>query len=303
MIYDIIIVGGGPSGLSSAIYGLRANKKVLVIEKENFGGQIINTKLVENYPGFKQISGLELSELMYEQAKNLGMDEVYSEVKKIEKQTNFLITTSDKTYEGKTLMIATGAKHRMLNILHEEELLGKGISYCATCDGAFFKDLNVAVVGGGNTAIDDCLYLADICQNVYLIHRRDQFRAENQKIALLKTKPNIKLFLNETISLLKGIDQLEGITIKNTLNNKETDLKVNGLFVAIGQIPNTDLIKDLVKLDSDKSALVNDDCSTSIPGLYVAGDVRSKKIRQLTTATSDGTIASMMAIHYLENIK
>lgn len=302
MLYDILIIGGGPAGLAAAIYGLRANKSVLVIEKQNFGGQIIESKNVVNYPGFKEISGMELGSSMYEQAKELGMEEKYGEVLEIKKEASkFIVKTKKEEFYSKTIILATGSKTKMLNLENERNLIGKGISYCATCDGAFFKDGVVAVIGGGNTAIEDCLYLANLCQKVYLIHRRDTFRAEAKKVELLKTKKNVEFYLDSVVEKLIGKDSLEEIVIQNVKNNKKTTLKVDGLFVAIGRVANTTLVENLINLASDRTVEADDSTKTNIEGLFVAGDVRQKKIRQLTTATADGTIAAMMAINYLEN--
>ncbi len=302
MLYDILIIGGGPAGLAAAIYGLRANKSVLVIEKQNFGGQIIESKNVVNYPGFKEISGMELGSSMYEQAKELGMEEKYGEVLEIKKEASkFIVKTKKEEFYSQTVILATGSKTKMLDLENERNLIGKGISYCATCDGAFFKDGVVAVIGGGNTAIEDCLYLANLCQKVYLIHRRDTFRAEAKKVELLKTKKNVEFYLDSVVEKLIGKDSLEEIVIQNVKNNKKTTLKVDGLFVAIGRVANTTLVENLINLASDRTVEADDSTKTNIEGLFVAGDVRQKKIRQLTTATADGTIAAMMAINFLEN--
>ena len=302
MLYDILIIGGGPAGLAAAIYGLRANKSVLVIEKQNFGGQIIESKNVVNYPGFKEISGMELGSSMYEQAKELGMEEKYGEVLEIKKEASkFIVKTKKEEFYSQTVILATGSKTKMLDLENERNLIGKGISYCATCDGAFFKDGVVAVIGGGNTAIEDCLYLANLCQKVYLIHRRDTFRAEAKKVELLKTKKNVEFYLDSVVEKLIGKDSLEEIVIQNVKNNKKTTLKVDGLFVAIGRVANTTLVENLINLASDRTVEADDSTKTNIEGLFVAGDVRQKKIRQLTTATANGTIAAMMAINFLEN--
>lgn len=301
MIYDMIIIGGGPTGLSAAIYGLRANKTVLVLEKENFGGQILKTKSVENYPGFKEISGMELGTSMYEQAKELGMVSCYGEVVRLEKtDALFEVSVSDHVYVGKTVIVATGSTHRSLDVKNSETYLGKGLSYCATCDGAFFRNQVVAVIGGGNTAIADALYLANICKTVYVIHRREEFRAEASKLSLLKEKKNVTFLTNQVVTEIVGTDEIEALVLNDVSTQKEKKILVDGVFVAIGQVPNTTLLHDMVPLSKDGSALVGMDCKSEVPGLFVAGDVRDKKIRQLTTATSDGTVAAMSAIEYLE---
>lgn len=301
-MFDIIIIGGGPAGLTAATYGLRANKKVLVIEKENFGGQIVQSKSVENYPGFKEISGMDLGSSMYEQAKNLGMEEVFGEASKITlEDKTFTVSVDKKEYQSKTVIVATGSMHRHLNISREEDYIGAGISYCATCDGAFFKDKIVGVIGGGNTAIADGLYLANLCQKVYMVHRRDSYRAEESKLDLLKQKENVIFIENKVVSALHGDEELTSVTLKDTINNEESNLSLDGLFIAIGQVPNTEIIENYVSLAKDCSAQVGIDCKTNIPGLFVAGDVRDKEIRQLTTAVADGTVSAMMAIDYLED--
>lgn len=302
MIYDIIVVGGGPAGLASAIYARRALKKVLIIEKNAFGGQIIASPKVENYPGFEEISGIDLGERMFSQAKKLGVESLYGEVTKIIKEdTLFKVTVKNIDYFSKVVIYASGASPRSLGVLNEDKYLGSGLSYCATCDGAFFKNKIVCVVGGGNTAIDDALYLSNLCQKVYVVHRRDSFRAEPVKVAILKEKENVQLIMNAIVKEIKGDDLVKSIVINVDDQNKELD--VNGVFVAIGHMPNTKLIEDLIPLNSNGYALTNLDLETPIAGFYVAGDVREKQVRQLTTATNDGTIAAVMACEYLNSLK
>lgn len=301
MIYDIIIIGGGPAGLSAAIYASRALKKTLIIEKSVFGGQITQASKVENYPGFEEVSGMDLGEKMADQAKKLGVENIYGEVTQIKKnEETFTVTVGQKEYLSKVVIYATGASPRKLHVDNEAKLLGSGISYCATCDGAFFKEKTVCVIGGGNTAIDDALYLANLCKKVYVIHRRDSFRGEPVKVSLLKEKENVEFILNATVKSVDGENFVESITLLE--NMQERKIKVDGVFVAIGHVPNTQLLEDFVPLTPNGYIITNYDLETSVTGFYAAGDVREKKVRQLTTATNDGTIVAIMACEYLNTL-
>lgn len=294
MIYDILIIGGGPAGLTSAIYGLRANKKVLIIEQEQFGGQITRAKSVENYPGFKEISGTKLANLMYEQAKELNMEEVMATVNNVTKNDEiFTVSTTKGDYLSKTVIVATGSKPQKLGVEGEKELTGLGVSYCATCDGSLYKDKTVAVVGGGNTAITDALYLASICKKVYLIHRREKFVAEAKNLKKLKNLDNVTFMTNKVVEKIIGKQKLEKIKIKDVITEEKETLELDGLFLAIGRTPNIELIKEYMKKG-------NMECE--IKGLYFAGDVREKPVYQLTTAESDGTISAILAIRYLNDM-
>ena len=295
-MYDVIIVGAGPAGLTAAIYARRASKKVLVLEEKNYGGQIINTLNIENYPVEAHISGFDFATKLYNQAKELGAEVIFEKVIKIEKD---LVTTENNTYQTKTIIIATGSENRKLNLPKEEELLGKGISYCTTCDGAFYKGKNVAVVGGGNTALEDALYLTDIASKVYLIHRRDTFKGDECTLNKLKEKNNLEIIYNSNIIRLHGEDKLESIEIKT--NDVEREIEVDGLFIAIGRIPNNKPYQELINLTDNGYILSNEDCKTNIPGIFVAGDNRNKEVRQLVTATSDGAVAATAAVKYLNS--
>lgn len=300
-MYDTIIVGGGCAGLTSAIYLGRACKKVLVIEKETFGGQIVKASEVENYPGIEKISGMELGSSFYEQAKKMGAETKYGSVSKIEKKNDtFFVSVEDETYEGKSVIFATGSSARKLGLEGEAKLVGRGISYCATCDGAFFKNRDVCVIGGGNTAVSDAIYLSNICRKVYLIHRREEFRAEPIKVELLKEKENVEFLYSATVQEILGEDKVEGIRL--LLDGEEKEIEVEGIFVAIGSVPNTYLLKDFVTCDVNGYVLSNHNLETSVPGFYVAGDLRKKNVRQLTTAASDGTIAAMEVLEYLDTL-
>ena len=299
MLYDIIIIGAGPAGLTSAIYAKRANKSVLVLEAKNYGGQIINTLDIENYPANEHISGFDFATNLYNQAKNLGAEIKYEKVVDINNlgKEKEVITTKN-TYKTKTIIIATGSENRKLGLPNEDEFASKGISYCATCDGAFYKEKTVAVVGGGNTALEDALYLSDLASKVYLIHRRDEFRGEESTINLLKEKDNIEFLYNNNVTKLNTKDRLESIEV--TSNDGETrTIDVDALFVAIGRIPENQNFAKLINLDNAGYIISNEYCHTNVEGIFVAGDNRVKELRQLVTATSDGAIAAVEAIKYI----
>lgn len=291
-MYDLIIVGAGVAGLTSAIYALRANKKVLILEKKSYGGQIIESLEVENYPGFLKISGFDLVNNIYKQVKSLGGEIKYEDVEKITSEKS--VITNKNEYNAKSIILATGLVPRKLNINNEDKFIGKGISYCATCDGNFYKGLDVCVVGGGNTAMEDALYLANICNKVYLIHRRAEFRGENSLLEKLKNLNNVEIIYKEIIKSINGNENLNFITLSD---NRE--INVSGLFVAIGRIPNNQNFKELINLDKDGFILVNEKQETNISGVFAAGDATSNTVKQLVTATSDGAVAAINAISYL----
>lgn len=293
-MYDCIIVGGGPAGLTAAIYLLRANRRVLVIEKEVFGGAITKSSMVSNYPGFSSISGLDLGTLFYKQAKDLGMEPIYGEVRIIQKEEDdFLVWVSDKVYKSKTLLYATGTSPRKLGVLGEEKFLGKGVSFCATCDGNFFKGKTVVVIGGGNTAVLDALYLAHLCKKVYVVHRREEFRSEASNLELLKGQDNVEFLLSYQVKEILGENEVEGVLLKRDLEEKK--IKVDGVFVAIGTVPNLLPLKEL--LPEVNGYLTEEDV---IDGFFPIGDICSKEVRQLTTAVSDGTVGAIKVCEYLE---
>lgn len=300
-MYDIIIIGAGPAGLTAAIYGTRARKKVLVLEANAYGGQIINTLDIENYPATPHINGFDFATNCYNQALELG-----AEIK-IEKAINIIdgdikkVITKDNEYKCKSIIIATGCGIRKLGIDREDELIGKGISYCATCDGAFFKNKDVAVVGGGNTALEDALYLSDIVKKVYVIHRRDTFRGEDKSIEDLKEKSNVEFIYNSNVTKLIGSDYLEGIEVTDKDSNTRK-LDVSALFVAIGRIPENANFSMIINVDSTGYIKALEDCKTNVDGIFVAGDARVKTLRQLVTATSDGAIAATNAIKYINRM-
>ena len=301
-MYDTIIIGAGPAGLTAALYLKRAMKKILVLEALTYGGQIVNTLEIDNYPVTPHISGFDFATNLYNQVMELNTEIKYECVVDIKDLKNKKeVITKDNKYETKTVIIATGNENRKLGLINEDKLTGKGISYCATCDGTFFKGKDVAVVGGGNTAIEDAIYLCDLAKNVYLVHRRDTFKAEKTLIEKLKEKKNINFIYNSNVTKLNGVELLESIEITDK-DNKKNELNISGLFVAIGRIPETENFKKLIKINENGYIDANENCHTNIDGIYVAGDVRDKELRQLVTATSDGAVAATEAIKYLNTI-
>ena len=300
-MYDIIIIGAGPAGLSAAIYARRSGKSVLVLEEKSYGGQIVNTPNIENYPGIAHISGFEFATNLYNQAKDFGAEFKFEKAIGVEDNGNSkVVKTSKDEHEAKAVIIATGAKNRKLGFENEDSLVGKGVSYCATCDGMFFKDKAVAVNGGGNTAVEDAMFLSNYCSKVYIIHRRDEFRADDKDVDRLKEKENVELVLDSTVSEIlsktneSGNEHVSGVKVKNKNTNEERVLDVEGLFIATGQVPDNESFKDVVELENGYVKAL-EDCKTNTPGIYVAGDCRTKTVRQLATAASDGAIAAIAA--------
>lgn len=297
-MYDIIIVGCGPAGLTAAIYALRANKKVLILEKDNIGGQITSSLKVENFPGFKQISGNDLMNNLYEQAIDLGCEINIEEVIKIKDGKIKTVITDETEYEAKSLIIATGCKNRLLGIDREEEFIGNGISFCVACDGAFYKDKVVAVIGGGNSAVINALSLSEICKKVYLIQNLDFLTAEDMLKEKIKGKNNVEIMYNSKVVKLIGDDELKSIEVSN---KEDKNIDIDGMFISIGQIPQNDIFKGIIDLN-EQNYIKSIECITNKEGIFVAGDCREKKIRQLTTAAGDGTVAALEAINYLNNL-
>lgn len=300
-MYDIIIVGGGPAGMTAAIYGASARKKVLILEKDSMGGKILKTNKIKNYPGFEEISGFDYSNNLFNQVKKLGVEVKFEEVLKINKDKS--IITNKSKYNAGAIIIATGSKNKTLNILNEDKFLGKGISYCATCDGMFFKGKNVAIVGGGNSSISEALYLSNIVKNLYVIYRQKEFKFDSIDLETLKKKDNVTFIFNSTVSKLNGNEFIESITVKNNEDNNESDISVDGLFISIGFTPLSSLCEEILELSDNGYIISNEECTTNIDGVFVAGDVRKKSVRQLTTACSDGTIAAIKAFNYLNRKK
>lgn len=294
-MYDVVIIGAGPAGMTSAIYLARANKKVLVLEKETIGGQMASSPLIENYPGFDSISGSSLANNMYEQLCNLDVEIELEEVKEIKDGSIKQVITEDNTYESKTVIIATGSKYRLLGLDNEIDLIGKGIHFCVACDGAFYKDKTVAVIGGGNSAIINAITLADICKKVYVIQNLDNLTCEEALTNKLKEKENIEVITSSVVTKINGKEELQSIEINN-----EKEIKLDGMFISIGLVPQSEFVKDILPVNK-YGYIESKDCVTNIPGVFVAGDCRDKKIRQITVATSDGTISATSAIEYLNN--
>lgn len=298
-MYDIIIVGAGPAGLTAAIYGVRARKSVLVLEATTYGGQIINTLDIENYPACPNISGFDFATKIYNQAKDLGAEIKFEKVIDIEKlKTCIKVITAKETYKAKTIILATGSDNRKLGLDKEDKFLGRGLSYCATCDGHFYKKKDVAVAGGGNTALEEALYLTSVASKVYLIHRRDEFRGEEALVRKLKKKDNIEFIYNSNVTKLKGKEKLEGIEVTNKEGETKT-ISISGLFVAVGRIPENQNFAKLIDLDENGYVIASENCHTNVEGIFVAGDNRVKKVRQLVTAESDGAIAALEAVNYI----
>lgn len=300
---DVVIIGAGPAGLSAAIYACRAGKSVLLLEAEQFGGQIVNTPDVENYPGIKKISGFDFAYGLYEQATALGATVEFDRAIAIVKNgTGFTVKGEQAEYGAKAVIIATGAKNRHLGLDAEQKFVGRGVSYCATCDGAFFKGKTVAVNGGGNTAVEDAKYLSGICGRVYVIHRRDQFRADEKSVEFLASKPNVEFVLNSTVTDLIGDEggKLEAIEVTDKLSGEKKKLEVSALFVAIGQVPDNKAFDGEVRIDDKGYVKGGEDCLTGTDGIYVAGDCRTKSVRQLTTAAADGAVAGLAAATYAD---
>ena len=301
---DIIIIGGGPAGLTSAIYALRAGKSVSIFDKYIFGGQTINTPEIENFPAFKNISGTDFALSMIEQVTALGANMEYLEVLPLDlTSTVKTVKANDKTYTAKSIIIANGVKRRKLECIGEDKFTGRGVSYCATCDGAFYKNKTVIVCGSGNTAIEDAIYLSNICSKVLLIIRGDKIKADFTLKDVATKKDNIEIIFNETITSINGDTTVESITTKNTLDGTTKSYDTNGVFVAIGLIPNNEIFKEFIALDEFGYIIANENCKTNIEGVFVAGDTRTKKLRQIVTASADGAISAFNASEYIDKLK
>ena len=303
MKYDLIIVGAGPAGMTAALYALRAEKSVLLLDGAGYGGQITLSDCVENYPGIPSINGYDLAEGMMSQLRTLGVKLENANVTGIERAgDSFRVLTQTEIYESRSVILATGVTHRKLGVTGEEKFLGRGVSFCAVCDGGFFRKKEVAVIGGGNTAVQDALYLAEFCQKVYLIHRREGFRAEERLLEKVRSTQNIEIITNTVVTEMKGELRLSALSLQSTVTGEIRELAVSGAFEAIGSVPQNTAFGETVALDGDGYFAVGDHCTTEIKGLFVAGDCRQKKVRQLTTATADGTVAALAAIDYLDGV-
>lgn len=301
-MYDIIIIGGGPAGLTAALYACRANKKTLVIEKETFGGQITFSPKVENIPGFISITGNEFAEKLVEQVLEQGADVESCEVLEIKDGDIKTVVTDDSEYQCKAVIIATGAKHRMLGIKDEEKYVGEGISFCAVCDGAFYKNKTVAVVGGGNSALQEAILLSDLAKKVYVVQNLDFLTGEKKLSDQLYKLENVEVITGVTVESFLGDSELKGIVIKDSAGESR-ELSVDGLFIAIGLIPQNEAFKNVIELDDRGYAVIDETCESATKGIFVAGDCRTKKIRQVTTAAADGATAALAACDYIDSIE
>ena len=296
-MYDIIIIGAGPAGLTAAIYARRANKNILILEASNYGGQIVNSHTIDNFPTQPHINGFDFATKLYNQAKELGANIVIEKaIEVLDEGKQKRVVTNKNTYNCKSIIISTGSDNRKLGLEHESELTGKGISYCATCDGAFYKEKAVAIVGSGIHAIEDAIYLSDIASEVYLINKKDKFNDDNNFLS--KLNDNVKVIYNSKITKLIGTEKLEKIEINN-----DYLIEISGLFIDVGRVPENENFKKIISVDDKGYIIANENCHTNIKGIFVAGDNRTKIVRQLTTAVSDGTVAAIEAIKYINNLK
>ena len=301
-MYDIIIVGGGPAGLTAAIYGLRAGKSVLVIEKNGFGGQIAYSPKVENIPGTLQISGAEFADKLTEQVMALGADVELETVVSVEPGDVMTVRTEEgSAFEGKSVILAVGVKHRMLGLAGEEELIGNGISFCAVCDGAFYAGQDVAMIGGGNSALQEALLLADVCKSVTVVQNLAFFTGEQKLADALSQKDNVKVIFSTVVSEYETENgKLVGLKLHNDATGENSAIKVDGAFLAVGLMPENEPFAALETLNDWGYFDTDEACATKTPGIFVAGDCRSKRIRQVVTASADGAIAAMAACHYID---
>ena len=304
-MYDIIIVGSGPAGLTAALYARRAEKSVLVIEKNSFGGQITHSPRVENYPGFIEATGSELGDKFLEQAMEQGAEIELDTVTEITGEPgNYTVTCEGGSFNGKCVIIAAGSKHRTLGLEGEEKFTGEGISYCAVCDGAFYKGKTVAIVGGGNTALQEAALLSDGCEKVYVIQNLAFFTGEKNLASRLHKKPNIEVSFSTIVTGIIGEDEFRGIKLKNTETGEESELYIDGMFVAIGQKPENEPFKNVLKINDYGYIVAGEDCipEGAPEGIFVAGDCRTKAIRQVTTATADGAVSALAACRFLDSL-
>lgn len=300
-MYDIIIIGGGPAGLTAALYARRANRSVLVIEKGTFGGQITYSPKVENIPGFGEVTGNEFAEKLVSQVLDQGADVEMAEVVGIKNGKMKTVVTDSGEYTARAVILATGAKHRMPGLDGEEKYIGEGISFCAVCDGAFYKDKIVGVLGGGNSALQEALLLSDLAKKVYVIQNLEYFTGEKKLAEQLSGRDNTEILLGTVIERLTGNDSLTGAVVRRTSDGAERELLLDGLFVAIGLIPQNEPFSDTVKLDERGYAEADERCTTNAEGIFVAGDCRTKSVRQVTTAAADGAVAALAACDYIDS--
>ncbi len=305
-MYDIIIIGAGPAGMTAALYARRAEKSVLLIEKSSFGGQITHSPRVENYPGFLAMSGNEFAEKLLDQVTTHGADIEFDEVNAVTPiDTGFTVTTAGGEFFGKSVILATGSKHRSLGIDREEDFVGEGVSYCAVCDGAFYKGRTVAIIGGGNTALQEAVLLSEGCKKVYVVQNLDFLTGEGALQVAVSKRDNVEVILSSVVTELVGDSEITGIKIKNEKSGEETLLTLDGIFVAIGQKPENEPFKNVVALDSYGYITAGENClpETEYKGIFVAGDCRTKSVRQVTTASADGAVAALAACRYVDSLK
>jgi thioredoxin reductase (NADPH) len=297
MVYDVIIVGGGPAGFTAALYSARANLKTLLFERMFSGGQMATTEVMENYPGFENaINGIELAMKMESQAKKFGAEVIYDEVIEMElKEKIKTVRTRQNVYSTKSVILAMGGSYRKLGLDQENRLMGRGVSYCATCDGSFYKDMTVAVIGGGDTAVEDANYLSRMCKKVYLIHRRDALRAVKSLQQEVFNNPKVEIIWDSVVEDIEGVEAVEALKIKNVKTEKLSTLKIDGVFVAIGINPNTKLVEGVIELSESGHILTDENMNTKIPRVMACGDIREKNLRQVITAAADGAIAAYSA--------
>lgn len=300
-MYNIGIIGGGTAGLTAAIYGQRAGKQTVVFEGANYGGQIVFSPNVENYPGIASISGAQYSMNLVEQVTNLGAETKREQVKEVKKvEDGYSVVTEEGEYLCQALVLATGVTHRHLGLENEEKLTGAGVSYCATCDGMFFRGKNVAVIGGGNTALQDAEFLSNYCSKVYLVHRREEFRGDAKNVSSLREKENVEFVLNALPEEILGEQMVQGLVVTDKISGAKKTLDVEGIFVAIGHLPKNEIFAELVDLDAGGFIKAGENCETSRDGIFAAGDCRTKEVRQLTTAAADGAVAALAAVKYIK---
>ncbi|MBS5082605.1 MAG: thioredoxin-disulfide reductase [Clostridiales bacterium] len=301
-ISDVIIIGGGPGGYTAALYSARANLKTVVIEKLSAGGQMATTSQVDNYPGFEEgVNGFELGEKMRQGAERFGVDSLFAEVESVDLSAHpKVIHTSDGDYFARTVILATGANPREMGLEEEQKLKGRGVAYCATCDGMFYRNKTVVVVGGGNTAVADALFLSKICNKVYLVHRRDRLRASKSYMSALQQSLNIEFIWNAKVKEILHDKKVTGVVTEDIESGDTIKVACDGVFVAIGRIPNTDLFKGQLELDEGGYIVADETTKTNLPGVFAVGDVRTKPLRQIVTATADGAVASKFAEEYID---
>ena len=305
-MYDIIIIGAGPAGMTAALYARRAEKSVLLIEKSSFGGQITHSPRVENYPGFLEMSGNEFAEKLLDQVTTHGADIEFDEVTSVTPCDNYYsVATSGGEFFGKSVILATGSKHRTLGIDREEEFVGEGVSYCAVCDGAFYKGKTVAIIGGGNTALQEAVLLSEGCKKVYVVQNLDFLTGEGALQAAVSKRENVEVILSSVVTELIGESEITGIKIRDEKSGVESELFLDGIFVAIGQKPENEPFKNVVELDSYGYVTAGENCipTTAYGGIFVAGDCRTKAVRQITTASADGAVAALAACRYVDSLK